>query len=81
MKLVGQQVVFFLCEEGADFFHRIAGVKSISPVIAEVAETDDLGIWVRARQQEAPEWVLLLRWEFILGIEVREEKSMVGLRG
>ena len=81
MKLAGQQVVFYLSEDGEDFFHRIAGVNSVSPVIAEVAETDDLGIWVRARRREAPEWVLLLRWEFILGIEVRDEKSVVGLKG
>ena len=81
MKLAGQQVILFLSEDGEAFFHKVANVHSLSPVIAEVTETDDLGIWVRARQ-EAPEWVLLLRWEFILGIEVREGKSkVVGLKG
>jgi hypothetical protein len=81
MKLAGQRVVLFLSEEGEAFFHKVANVRSLSPVIAEVVETDDLGIWVRARQK-APEWVLLLRWEYVLGIEVQEEKSkVIGLRG
>jgi hypothetical protein len=81
MKLVGQKVVLFLSEEGEAFFHKVANIHSLSPVMAEVAETEDLGIWIRARK-EAPEWVLLLRWEYILGIEVQERNSKVfGLRG
>jgi hypothetical protein len=81
MKLAGQRVILFLSEDGEAFFHKVANVHSLSPVTAEVAETDDLGIWVRARQ-EAPEWVLLLRWEFIPGIELPAYTGkVVGLKG
>jgi hypothetical protein len=77
MKLAGQQVTLYLGEAGEALFRKAAHGHIVGPVVVvEVAETDDLGIWVRARLG-SPEWVLLLRWEFILGVEVQEAKYRV----
>jgi hypothetical protein len=82
VKLAGNRVILYLSEEGKEFLDRTADVPSPNPVAVEVAETDDMGMWVRARREDFPEWVLIIRWEFILGIEVQEKKNNVfGLTG
>ena len=97
MRLAGKTVIFFLSEDGRDFFDGVAGsvlsedgkeflgqVTNSEPldvVTVDVEETDDVGIWVRIRRNSLPR-VLLLRWEFILGIELPVDSGkVVGLRG
>jgi len=78
MKLDGQRVLLYLTKEGEDYLHRIANFPSIMPVITDVAETDDFGLWIRRGREGDPTSVLLLRWQFILGMEtsVRMKKAI-----
>ena len=97
MRLAGKTATFFLSEEGKVFFDGVAGsvlsddgkeflarVTHSEPpdvVTVDVEETDDAGIWVRIRRNSLPR-VLLLRWEFILGIELPVDSGkVIGLRG
>jgi hypothetical protein len=50
-------------------------------VSVDVEETDDIGIWVRVERKSSTH-VLLIRWEFILGIELPVDSGkVIGLRG
>ena len=97
MKLAGRPATFFLSEEGKEFFDRVAGVvlseddkeflvQLTTPqppgvVTVDVEETDDVGIWIQIKREFRPR-VLLLRWEFILGIELPADSGkVVGLKG
>lgn len=96
MRLSGRPATFFLSEEGKEFFDRVTGtvlsdegeglytVTSSQPpavVTVDVEETDDVGIWVQMQRESSPR-ILLLRWEFILGIELPANPgNVVGLRG
>jgi hypothetical protein len=81
VKLTGRNTAFHLTEEGKAFFHHVTGEGPWDTVSADVEETDDVGIWLRMERGGGSKF-LLLRWEFILGIEVRDEKGkVVGLRG
>jgi hypothetical protein len=80
MKLAGRLVTLFLTEDGERLVHQIVGLH-VSPFSAEVHEPDDLGIWIR-NPRETNLNVFLLRWEFILGIEVPVDAGkVVGLKG
>jgi hypothetical protein len=82
VRLAGRTVTFFLSEDGKNFFYRITGEHSPDLVTADVDETDDVGIWIRMQRRESPASVVLLRWEFILGIELPlDTGKVVGLRG
>ncbi len=81
MKLTGRNTAFFLTEEGQAFFQMVTREGPWVSVSADVEETDDVGIWLRMERSGSPRF-LLLRWEFILGIEVQDEKVRAfGLRG
>jgi hypothetical protein len=83
MRLAGRTVTFFLGEDGKEFFHRITGEEhSPDLVTADVEETDDVGIWIRMQRRKSPASLVLLRWEFILGIELPVDTGkVVGLKG
>ena len=81
MRLAGRRATFFLSEDGKDFYHRVDDVPKLEPVTVDVEETDDVGVWIR-EWWKTDRHVLLLRWEFILGIELPVDSgNVVGLRG
>jgi hypothetical protein len=83
VRLAGRRATFFLSDdEGKQFLHRVAWVDALEPLTVEVEDSsDDVGIWVRVERGSQIN-ALLLRWEFILGIELSAISSnVVGLRG
>ena len=81
MRLAGRRVTFFLSEDGREFVSELLVFSSRNVVTVEVEETDDVGIWVRVERKSIAH-VLLLRWEFILGIELPVDSGkVIGLRG
>ena len=81
MKLAGRNnAVFYLSEDGGSFFHQLTGEEPWVYVMADVEDTDDVGVWLRMQRDNESKY-LLLRWEYILGVEVSEEKGrIVGLK-
>ncbi|MGA2350029.1 MAG: hypothetical protein ABSF70_06310 [Terracidiphilus sp.] len=82
MRIAGRRVSFFLNDEGKQFLHEVVSVDTLEPFTVEVEDSsDDIGIWVRVERGSHIN-VLLLRWEFILGIELPlDTGNVVGLRG
>ena len=89
MKHAGRSATFHLSEDGKSIIKLIVGEEAFKEVTAnpreavtsEVEETDDLGVWLRHYRSPNSKY-LLLRWEFILGIELSANAgSVVGLRG
>ena len=82
MRLAGRRATFFLNDEGWKFLHEAAWVDTLNPFTVEVEDSsDDIGIWVRVERGSHFN-ALLLRWEFILGIELPVDTGkVVGLRG
>ena len=81
MRLAERAATFFLSEDGEEFFGRITGFEPPDVVTVDVQEADDMGIWIQIQRESKPR-VLLLRWEFILGIELPADSgNVIGLRG
>ena len=72
MNLTGEPAEVFLTEDGTTIL-TLAHVRSDGPDTFKVtiAESDDLGLWIRVQRDEGPN-VLLVRWDYILSLEVRE---------
>ena len=43
-------------------------------VLAEVAETDDLGIWIRVNRPDGKH-LLLVRWDYVLSVDLPDRKQ------
>ena len=55
-------------------------LPSAGAVLAYVRDTDDLGIWISLDREDG-EHVLLIRWEYVLSIDLRAgETKTVGLK-
>ncbi|MGD0522050.1 MAG: hypothetical protein ABSA48_12405 [Terracidiphilus sp.] len=90
MNLKGKSAAFYLSEEGKTLLGLIMdgrlcifdlGGGQHGIVNADVEESEDLGVWLRL-ERNGPSKFFLLRWEFIVGIEVNDEKGkVIGLRG
>ena len=90
MNLKGKNATFYLSEEGKSFLGSVAGdglyVFDVGNgrhgiVTADIEDSEDLGVWIRVERGGESKF-FLLRWEFILGTEIGEEKRKVfGLRG
>jgi len=75
MKLAGRSnAVLYLTEDGGSFLHQLTGQGPWVYAMADVEDSDDMGVWLRMRRESESKY-LLLRWEYILGIEVDEEKG------
>jgi hypothetical protein len=82
MKLAGQRVMLYLNGEGEEYLNRIANFPFIKPLVAEVTETDDLGLWIRKGRPGDQTSALLLRWQFVLGMEASVETGKaIGWKG
>lgn len=89
MKLQGRDTTIYLTEEGRMFLNsaeaeglsaRTLGDGRWGIVMADVEETDELGIWLRFERERSLRF-LLLRWGFVLGIEVNDKKNnVIGLK-
>ena len=82
MRLAGQSAVVLIADGGRDVL-ELAGVNppetSLFPVSIE--ESEDLGLWIRL-QREDQVHLFLLRWEYILGIDLPSGLGkIVGLKG
>ena len=81
MKLAGQTVAVILTEEGKAILGQAVTDLPDSSILVTVEETDDLGVWIRVIF-DAQVHFLLIRWEFILLMDVtREQGRLVGLKG
>lgn len=82
MKLGGQTLAVILTEEGKAILRQAITDLPDSPIlVVTVEETDDLGVWIRVAF-DAQVHFLLIRWEFILLMDVtREQGRLVGLKG
>ena len=81
MNFSRKSLTLFLAEEAYEVL-RLASISfpEGKPLLAEVAESDDLGLWLRIDRDGEPH-DFLLRWEYILGIDKHAEApTMGGLR-
>lgn len=88
MKLAEKLAVFHLREDGKSVLRLVVGEENFKTatanakeaVVSVIEETDDLGVWIRLYQRPDSKY-FLLRWEFILGIELPASPgNVVGLR-
>jgi hypothetical protein len=82
VKLAGQTVAVILTEEGRQVLNLAAVSLPENPrIIVSVEESEDLGLWVRL-SREGHLHLFLLRWEYILGIDLPTSLGrIVGLMG
>ena len=71
MNLASKTAFLFLSEEGREVL-RGASIHCDPerPLRADIVESEDLGLWIKAFRQRG-EHHFLLRWEYVLGIEVQ----------
>ena len=77
MKLAGRSAVFHLSEDGKSVLRLVLGDENFEiatantreAIVTVVEETDDLGVWIRLYRRPDSRY-FLLRWEFILGVEL-----------
>ena len=82
MNLAGRSATFHLSEDGKAVLNLVIGEENFrvavsnakEAVTTDVQETDDVGVWIRLYQRPDSRY-FLLRWEYILGIEIAEEKG------
>jgi hypothetical protein len=81
VRLAGETVTVILTEEGRQVL-RLAEVSlpDNPRVVLSIAESEDLGIWIRLDREDQLH-LFLLRWEYILGIDLPTGIGrIVGLR-
>ena len=82
MKLAGKKASIVLTEEGRQVVQLAKiGLPETNLLMVVVHETEDIGIWIRIERGEE-EHCFLLRWEYVLGIDVQNEAvgNLMGLK-
>ena len=82
MKLAGKKASVILTEDGRQVVQLAKiGLPETSLLLVVVHETEDLGIWIRVERGKE-EHCFLLRWEYVLGVDVPNETSgnLLGLK-
>jgi hypothetical protein len=82
MKLPGQTVALLLSEDGQQIL-RLSSVSfpASGLVTVLIEESEDLGLWIRIPREDQVH-LLLLRWEYILTIDLPSGVGrVVGIRG
>lgn len=82
MKLAGQAVKVLVADDGEQVL-KIAGVSLPDSNLLSISieESEDLGLWVHIPREDQMH-LFLLRWEYILGIDVPSGLGkVVGLKG
>jgi len=82
VRLAGQEVTVYLTDDGKAIL-QLASVKlpdsNVFSVLIE--ESEDLGLWVRLPREDQMH-LFLLRWEYILGVDLPSGVAkVVGLKG
>jgi hypothetical protein len=81
VRLAGKKASVILTEDGRQVVELAKiGLPETNLLLVVVHETEDLGVWIRIERGEE-EHCFLLRWEYILGIDVPNEApaSLMGL--
>jgi hypothetical protein len=81
MRLAEQHVAVVLSQEGQAAL-QLAGAEVTEIPLADffVQETNDMGMWVRVNRNDG-EHSLLVRWEFVLALDLRpDDARRIGLR-
>jgi hypothetical protein len=71
--LVKQTISLIVSREGQEVLGISGGLPTSESYLFVVDETDDLGLWVRI-QREDGEHLVLIRWEYVLSIDVEVAK-------
>lgn len=82
MKLAGQTAIILIADGGRQVL-ELAGVSLLDSALLPISieESEDLGLWIRL-QREDQVHLFLLRWEYILGIDLPSGLGkVVGLKG
>ena len=82
MRLAGQDATVILTEDGKAVL-ELASVKLPDShlLLISIEESEDLGLWVRLPREDQMH-LFLLRWEYILGIDLPSGVAkVVGLKG
>ena len=82
MKLADQTIAVILTEEGKQVLGLASvGLPESNMLLVSVEEPDDFGLWIRLSRDDQTHF-FLLRWEYVLGIDLRSGASKVmGLKG
>lgn len=79
MKLAGRDVEVVLSKDGQSAL-RLAGLQlpEANLVGFSVEETDEMGIWIRVSREDELHF-LLVRWEFVLSLDLLPQDRRIGL--
>jgi hypothetical protein len=80
VKLIDQEVSIFLDQDGRQVM-EMAGVAvpESAVLLAEVDETDDIGVWIRV-DRGVDKHLVLIRWDYVLSIDVPDREEPIGLK-
>ena len=82
MKLAGKEAAVILTEDGRQVVQLAnIGLPDTNLLLVVIHETEDLGIWIRIERGKE-ERCFLLRWEYVLGVDVPNETAgnLLGLK-
>jgi hypothetical protein len=82
MKIPGRQIAALLTDDGKAVLEGLkVGLPDSAIVQLDVQDTDDMGVWARVGREDGDHFVLI-RWEYILGLDFPEGKTMaIGIKG
>jgi hypothetical protein len=82
MKLTGQTVTILLTEDGRQVLSLASiGLPESNFLTVSVEESEDMGLWIRVPREDQMHF-LLIRWEYILSIDMQSGTSrLIGIRG
>jgi hypothetical protein len=81
MKINGQTAGVILTQEGRQVLALAAvNVPDNDRLLVSIEESEDLGLWIRVSREDQLTF-FLLRWEYILGVELLSGRGrVVGLK-
>jgi hypothetical protein len=84
MKIAESDASILLSDDGRANLSTVeVEVDSLSWIDVDVVESEDLGLWIRVERDSKP-GLLLVRWEYILAVEVIARPrvaTVFGLKG
>ena len=82
MRLAGRAAAVLTTEDGEQILNSF-GVElpALRMFLASIEDSDDMGLWLRIENEDHLR-LLLLRWEYVLGIDlVSGLGKVIGLKG
>jgi hypothetical protein len=77
MKIDGQTAGVILTQEGRQILALAAvNIPDNNRVLVSIEESEDLGLWIRVSREDQLTF-FLLRWEYILGLELLSGRGRV----